>query len=41
MFGDLARLNHPSGENFSYNLEFWGTTLNGVTKDRAIEELVS
>jgi hypothetical protein len=39
--GDLARLNHPSGENSSYNLEFWGTTLDCVTKDRSIEKLVS
>jgi hypothetical protein len=38
--GELPRLNPPSGQNSSYSLEFWGTTLDCATKDRILERPV-
>jgi hypothetical protein len=40
MVGDLPRLDHPSGQNSSYTLEFWGTTLDCVTKNPLLERPV-
>jgi hypothetical protein len=40
MVGELPRLDHPSEQNSSYSLEFWGTTLDCVTKDRVLERPV-
>jgi hypothetical protein len=40
MIGELPRLEPPSGQNSSYSLEFWGTTLDCETKDRVLERPV-
>jgi hypothetical protein len=38
--GQIARLHHPSGENSSYTLNFWGTILSCETKNSTIETLI-
>jgi hypothetical protein len=40
MIGELSRLDPPTGQNSSYSLEFWGTTLDCVTKNRVLERPV-
>jgi hypothetical protein len=40
MSGEIARLDQPAGENSSYSLEFWGTTLQCEVMNRTLDKTI-
>jgi hypothetical protein len=40
MSGEIARLDPPAGENATYSLEFWGTTLECEATNRTLDKTI-